>query len=37
MLRRIAGSPIKGESYFSAEIAVGRVGPDQPKPVKEFE
>jgi|SRR5437016_1923305 len=28
-LRRMAGSPLKGENYFRAEIAIGRVGPDQ--------
>jgi len=32
MLRRMAGVPIKGESYYEAEIAAGRVGPDQPPP-----
>ncbi len=37
MLRRIAGAPIKGENYYVAEIAVGRVGPDQAPPRKEFE
>jgi len=29
MLRRMAGCPIRGENYFVAEIAIGRVGPDQ--------
>jgi hypothetical protein len=36
MLRRMAGVPIKGENYFVAEITVGRVGPDQVPPRKEF-
>jgi hypothetical protein len=36
MLRRMAGVPIKGENYFVAEIAVGRVGADQAAPRKEF-
>jgi hypothetical protein len=36
MLRRIAGEPLKGESYYEAEITVGRVGPDQAKPKREF-
>lgn len=36
MLRRLAGCPIRGENYFKAEIAVGRVGPDQAAPVREF-
>ena len=37
LLRRLAGAPIKGESYFVAEIAAGRVGRDQPAPHKEFD
>src|SRR5260370_1679223 len=37
MLRRLCGSPILGENYFKADIAVGRVGPDQPAPRREFE
>jgi hypothetical protein len=37
MLRRLAGSAIKGENYHMAEIAVGRVGADQPAPRREFE
>jgi hypothetical protein len=37
MLRRIAGSPVRGENYFKAEIETGRVGPDQAPPVREFE
>ena len=37
MLRRLAGSPIKGENYFKAEIAGGRVGPEQSTPRREFE
>jgi hypothetical protein len=36
MLRRMAGSPIKGENYFQAEIAVGRVGAEQAAPKKVF-
>jgi hypothetical protein len=36
MLRRMAGVPMKGENYFIAEIAVGRVGADQTPPRKEF-
>ena len=36
MLRRLAGSPVKGENYFKAEVTVGVVGPDQPLPVYEF-
>ncbi len=37
MLRRLAGSPVKGENYFKAEIAVGRVGLEQSAPRREFE
>jgi hypothetical protein len=37
MLRRLAGCPIKGENYFKADIAAGRVGLDQSSPHREFE
>ena len=37
MLRRLAGSPVRGENYFKAEIATGRVGPEQAAPVREFD
>jgi hypothetical protein len=37
MLRRLAGSPVRGENYFKAEIAAGRVGADQAPPRVEFE
>jgi hypothetical protein len=37
ILRRLAGSPVKGESYFKAEIAVGRVGLEQAAPRREFD
>jgi hypothetical protein len=36
MLRRLAGCAIKGENYYAAEIAVGRVGADQAAPKREF-
>jgi len=36
MLRRAAGAPVRGENYYKAEIIVGRVGPDQPTPRREF-
>ena len=36
VLRRLAGSPVKGENYFVAEISSGRVGPDQAGPKQEF-
>ena len=34
MLRRISGAPIRGENYFKASIAAGRVGADQPPRVE---
>jgi hypothetical protein len=36
MLRRMAGAPVKGESYFVADITTGRVGADQAAPKREF-
>lgn len=36
MLRRLAGSPVRGENYYSAKIEVGRTGPAQRAPVSEF-
>lgn len=37
MLRRMAGSPVRGENYSVARIETGRTGADQPAPVYEFE
>lgn len=37
MLRRMSGSPIKGENYYGADISEGRVGPDQTPPRFEFD
>jgi hypothetical protein len=37
LLRRMAGSPVRGENYFKADIATGQTGPDQPPAVYEFE
>ena len=37
MLRRMAGAPVKGESYFAAEITVGCVGREQTAPNREFD
>jgi hypothetical protein len=37
MLRRMAGVPMKGESYYVAEITVGCVGMDQAPPRREFD
>ena len=36
ILRRLAGAPVKGESYYEAAIETGRVGADQAKPKREF-
>lgn len=36
-LRRLGGAPVRGENYFKAEVAAGRVGPDQLPPVREFD
>jgi hypothetical protein len=36
MLRRLEGAPIRGENYHKADIAVGRVGVEQPAPRREF-
>lgn len=36
-LRRAAGSPIRGENYFMADIAAGSVGPEQAEPRREFD
>ena len=36
MLRRMAGAPISGENYYVAEMAVGRVGPEQAAPNRQF-
>jgi hypothetical protein len=37
MLRRLAGARVKGEVYFKADIAAGRVGPSQTAPRREFD
>ena len=36
LVRRVADAPVKGENYFRADIVAGRVGPEQPKPRREF-
>jgi hypothetical protein len=36
MLRRLAGSPTRGENFYVAAIVAGKVGADQPAPVKPF-
>ena len=37
MLRRMAGSPVKGENYFKARILAGHVGAEQSAPRVEFD
>ncbi len=37
LLRRLAGAPVRGENYFRAEIAAGRVGREQAAPRREFD
>lgn len=37
LLRRLAGSPVRGENYAKADIAAGRVGPEQSPPAVEFD
>ncbi|HLW83836.1 MAG TPA: hypothetical protein VKR60_01395 [Candidatus Sulfotelmatobacter sp.] len=36
ILRRLADAPVKGESYYQAEIVLGRVGTEQAAPKREF-
>lgn len=36
VLRRMAGTPVRGENYFVADIAAGHVGSDQAAPKREF-
>lgn len=36
LMRRLASAPVRGENYFKAEIAAGRVGQDQAAPRVEF-
>ena len=37
MLRRLAGCPMKGESYNRADVVIGRIGPDQTPADPKFE
>jgi len=37
MLRRLAGCAMRGENYHRAEVSIGRVGPDQTPPRREFD
>jgi hypothetical protein len=36
ILRRLHGAPIRGENYYKADIAIGRVGAEQAQPRREF-
>lgn len=36
MMRRLSGSPIRGENFFVAAIVTGQVGSDQPAAVQPF-
>jgi hypothetical protein len=36
ILRRLAGTPMKSENYYKAEIVTGRVGAEQTAPKREF-
>lgn len=36
-LRRMFGAPVRGENYFRADIATGRVGANQAVPRREFD
>jgi hypothetical protein len=37
LLRRLSGSPVRGENYFVADIVIGRVGAEQSPPRFEFD
>jgi len=37
MLRRMAGSPVRGENYMRAHIETGKTGADQAAAVREFD
>ncbi|MDQ6892374.1 MAG: hypothetical protein M3167_06805 [Acidobacteriota bacterium] len=37
MMRRMAGASVRGENYFKADIAAGRVGAEQSAPRFEFD
>ncbi|HYK89767.1 MAG TPA: hypothetical protein VE398_13400 [Acidobacteriota bacterium] len=36
-LRRMAAGPVRGENYSRADITVGNVGAEQPRPRREFD
>jgi hypothetical protein len=37
LLRRLAGAPLRGEVFVQSDIVVGRVGPEQSPPGREFD
>lgn len=37
LLRRLSGAPVRGENYARADIAAGRLGPEQAAPRREFD
>ena len=37
MMRRLVGSPVRGENYLRAQIVAGRVGTEQAAPRREFD
>lgn len=37
MMRRLAGAPVRGENYVTADIVEGRVGLEQAAPRREFD
>ena len=36
MLRRLSGSPTRGENFYAAAVALGQVGAEQPAAVQPF-
>jgi hypothetical protein len=37
LLRRLEGSPVRGENYYRADIVIGRVGQEQTAPRRELD
>jgi hypothetical protein len=37
LLRRLSGTPVRAEDFYSADISTGRVGKDQSAPKFEFD
>lgn len=36
MMRRMAGCATRGENFYVAEVTTGKVGPEQPAPIRTF-